>query len=79
MKFGIGQPMRRHEDLRLITGRGRYTDDVIAVLAQFRTRRPSHIREMPRCRAVLSGIRMLAGGDQTAWLRWSDSNSEMSL
>jgi carbon-monoxide dehydrogenase large subunit len=29
MKFGIGQPVRRHEDLRLITGRGRYTDDVI--------------------------------------------------
>jgi aerobic carbon-monoxide dehydrogenase large subunit len=29
MKFGIGQPMRRHEDLHLITGRGRYTDDVI--------------------------------------------------
>src|SRR5262249_33874131 len=29
MKFSIGQPMRRHEDLRLITGRGCYTDDVI--------------------------------------------------
>jgi len=29
MKFGIGQPMRRHEDLRLISGRGCYTDDVI--------------------------------------------------
>ena len=29
MKFGIGQPVRRYEDLRLITGRGRYTDDVI--------------------------------------------------
>ena len=29
MKFGIGQPMWRHEDLRLITGRGRYTDDII--------------------------------------------------
>ena len=28
MKFGIGQPIRRHEDLRLITGQGRYTDDV---------------------------------------------------
>jgi len=28
MKFGIGQPMRRHEDLRLLTGRGRYTDDI---------------------------------------------------
>ncbi len=33
MKFGIGQPMRRHEDLRLITGRGRYTDDVTLPLA----------------------------------------------
>ena len=28
MKFGIGQPVRRYEDLRLITGQGRYTDDV---------------------------------------------------
>ncbi len=28
MKFGIGQPVRRFEDLRLITGTGRYTDDV---------------------------------------------------
>ena len=28
MKFGIGQPVRREEDLRLITGRGRYTDDI---------------------------------------------------
>jgi aerobic carbon-monoxide dehydrogenase large subunit len=28
MKFGIGQPVRRHEDLRLITGHGRYTDDI---------------------------------------------------
>ena len=29
MKFGIGQPMRRHEDLRLLTGQGRYTDDIV--------------------------------------------------
>jgi aerobic carbon-monoxide dehydrogenase large subunit len=28
MKFGIGQPVRRFEDLRLITGQGRYTDDI---------------------------------------------------
>src|SRR5512144_1294976 len=28
MKFGIGQPMRRHEDVRLLTGQGRYTDDI---------------------------------------------------
>ena len=26
-KFGIGQPIRRVEDLRLVTGGGRYTDD----------------------------------------------------
>ena len=28
MKFGIGQPLRRYEDLRLLTGKGRYTDDI---------------------------------------------------
>ena len=27
-KFGIGQPVRRKEDLRLLTGKGRYTTDV---------------------------------------------------
>jgi carbon-monoxide dehydrogenase large subunit len=27
-KFGIGQPVRRVEDPRLVTGRGRYTDDI---------------------------------------------------
>ncbi len=29
MKFGIGQPVRRHEDQRLVTGHGRYTDDIV--------------------------------------------------
>jgi carbon-monoxide dehydrogenase large subunit len=28
MKFGIGQPVRRREDVRLVTGRGLYTDDL---------------------------------------------------
>ena len=28
IKFGIGQPVRRFEDSRLVTGRGRYQDDV---------------------------------------------------
>lgn len=28
MKFGTGQSVRRKEDLRLITGRGQYTDDI---------------------------------------------------
>ena len=26
----IGQPVRRREDIRFITGRGRYTDDITA-------------------------------------------------
>jgi carbon-monoxide dehydrogenase large subunit len=29
MKFGVGQPVRRYEDLRLLTGRGRYQDDIV--------------------------------------------------
>jgi carbon-monoxide dehydrogenase large subunit len=28
-KFGVGQPVRRFEDSRLLTGRGRYQDDVV--------------------------------------------------
>ena len=27
MKFGVGQPLRRVEDRRLLTGNGRYQDD----------------------------------------------------
>jgi carbon-monoxide dehydrogenase large subunit len=27
-QFGIGQPVRRKEDVRFLTGRGRYTDDI---------------------------------------------------
>jgi len=29
MKFGIGQPVRRFEDVRLLTGNGRYQDDQV--------------------------------------------------
>ena len=29
MKFGVGQPVRRREDVRLVTGRGQYTDDLV--------------------------------------------------
>ena len=28
VKFGVGQPARRVEDERLVTGHGRYTDDI---------------------------------------------------
>ncbi len=30
MKFGVGQPVRRTEDVRLIQGQGQYTDDINA-------------------------------------------------
>jgi aerobic carbon-monoxide dehydrogenase large subunit len=29
MKFGVGQPLRRFEDQRLLTGKGRFQDDVV--------------------------------------------------
>src|SRR4030095_15863038 len=28
MKFGVGQSVRRREDVRLVTGQGNYTDDL---------------------------------------------------
>ncbi len=28
MKFGMGQSVRRHEDVRFLTGKGQYTDDI---------------------------------------------------
>ena len=28
IKFGVGQPVRRKEDQRLLTGTGKFTDDV---------------------------------------------------
>ena len=35
MKFGIGQSMRRVEDVRFITGKGQYTDDIQPKKAAF--------------------------------------------
>ena len=29
VQFGMGQPVRRAEDRRFITGHGRYTDDIV--------------------------------------------------
>ena len=27
-RFGVGQPIQRKDDLRLLTGQGRFTDDI---------------------------------------------------
>jgi aerobic carbon-monoxide dehydrogenase large subunit len=34
-KFGIGQPIRRLEDRRLITGAGQYTDDILPLKTSY--------------------------------------------
>ena len=73
--FGIGQPVRRKEDSRLIVGRGRYSDDhnlPNQVYAAF-TRSPhahaainaidiSEARDMPGVVAVFTGEDLLADG-----------------
>jgi CO/xanthine dehydrogenase Mo-binding subunit len=86
MKFGIGQPMRRHEDLHLITGRGRYTDDVIIpqMTHAFVLRSPvahAHIKPIDTAAARrVPGVLFVATGEalgQTvsamcpAWCHWS--------
>ena len=68
MKFGVGQPVKRFEDQTLITGRGRYTDDItLPNMAQaFVLRAPvahanikridtAAARKMPGVLAVLTG------------------------
>src|SRR5277367_4472901 len=72
---GIGQPVRRREDLRLITGRGRYSDDLnlpgqaYAVFvrsphahALIRSIDPSAARAVPGVLAVLTADEMRADG-----------------
>jgi carbon-monoxide dehydrogenase large subunit len=51
MKFGIGQPVRRREDVRFVTGHGRYLDDI----QPERTAYAFFVRS-PHAHAVLGGI-----------------------
>ena len=75
MPQSIGQPLRRKEDLRLLTGAGRYSDDVkldgqayAAVLrsphphARIRSIRAEAARAMPGVLAVLTGADAEADG-----------------
>jgi carbon-monoxide dehydrogenase large subunit len=69
MKFAIGQPVRRYEDLRLITGRGRYTDDVTLpnTAYAFVLRAPvahAHIKRIDAAAASrMPGVLFVATGD----------------
>ena len=74
-QFGIGQPVRRKEDTRLLTGRGQFTDDMNfegQVFAAF-TRSPhanakilgvdvSSALDMPGVIAVYTGADLEAAG-----------------
>jgi carbon-monoxide dehydrogenase large subunit len=75
-KFGIGQPVRRVEDQRLLTGKGRYTDDIslagevfLAVVrsphphARIRRIDTSAAKAAPGVLAVVTGADMAAVGD----------------
>jgi aerobic carbon-monoxide dehydrogenase large subunit len=75
-KFGIGQPLRRVEDQRLLTGGGRYTDDfappgcLAAVVlrsphahARFRIRKVEAARAMPGIHLVLTAADVSHLGD----------------
>ena len=75
MKFGIGQPMRRDEDMPLVTGQGRYTDDIVlprmahafvlrSPIAHARIKRldAAAARRMPGVLLVLTGEDVRADG-----------------
>ena len=51
MKFGIGQPVRRKEDTRLITGHGQYTDDINLPNQLY-----LHVLRSPHAHARITGI-----------------------
>jgi carbon-monoxide dehydrogenase large subunit len=75
VKFGIGQPLRRYEDARLLTGHGRYTDDIAlpgAAYGVFLRAPVAHAilkkvdtaaaRGMPGVLAILTGDDVAAAG-----------------
>src|SRR3546814_14238205 len=50
-KFGIGQPVRRKEDVRFVTGRGRFTDDM-----NLDGQAWGHVVRSPHAHAVIRSI-----------------------
>ena len=57
-KFGIGQPVRRKEDYRLLTGAGRYTDDT-----QLPGQLYSYVIRSPHAHAMLNSVDVSAATD----------------
>jgi carbon-monoxide dehydrogenase large subunit len=95
MNAMIGQPVRRREDIRFITGRGRYTDDIAAVGQAYAVfARSPHARAKIRsidktpAKAVAGVVEVFTGADLTAggigmlpcgWLVKSADGSDMKV
>ena len=75
MKFGVGQPVRRFEDITFLTGAGRYTDDIALpgmLIAHVLRSQVAHGRllgvdtatasAMPGVRVILTGRDVVAEG-----------------
>ncbi|HXQ45791.1 MAG TPA: molybdopterin cofactor-binding domain-containing protein, partial [Caulobacteraceae bacterium] len=91
----IGQPIRRREDIRFITGRGRYTDDVNAAgqtyaafarsphaRAKIRSIDKGSAKAVPGVIAVFTGADLAAGGIgmlPCGWLVKSTDGSDMKV
>ena len=63
MKFGIGQSVRRTEDLRLVTGQGQYTDDLRFESQTF----VAFLRMYYLERSCSMQVRALSGGVKLNW------------
>ncbi|HLK23633.1 MAG TPA: xanthine dehydrogenase family protein molybdopterin-binding subunit, partial [Caulobacteraceae bacterium] len=95
MNAVIGQPVRRREDIRFITGRGRYTDDISAAGQTYAVfARSPHARArikgidktpataVPGVITVLTGADLSAGGIGAlpcGWLVKSTDGSDMKV
>ena len=90
MKFGIGQPVRRREDVRFLTGTGAYTADLVPpdalhalVLrsphahARFSLPDVRHAERMPGVRAILTAAEVAHLGSLPcgAPLQWPDGRT----
>ena len=89
---GIGQPVRRREDLRLLTGKGRYSDDLnlpgqaYAVMlrsphahARVRAIDTRRAQQLPGALAVLTGRDFVANGLQPIPLLAHGHPADLSL
>ena len=73
VKFGVGQPIRRVEDQRFLTGTGRYTDDVnlpgqayAYILRSFHAHADFALGDLPAARKAPGVRAVLTGADYQA-------------